>query len=113
MKMTLTTSHAADLLLEDENAAWTYAGARALVEYIEEYEIDAGEEVEFDRVAIRCDWSEYASLEDWARDYFGRSDYAASEGWDEDNDNEDNIREYIEDHGQLIEFDGGIIVSSF
>jgi hypothetical protein len=26
---------------------------------------------------------------------------------------EEAIREYIQDHGSLIEFDGGIIVSSF
>ena len=38
MKTTLTTSQAADILLNDKNAGWSYRGARALAEYLEEME---------------------------------------------------------------------------
>jgi len=60
MKLELTTSQAADMLLADKNAGWTYAGARALVEYLEDLEDDLGS-IDFDAVAIRCDFTEYAS----------------------------------------------------
>jgi hypothetical protein len=64
MKETLTTGNAASRLYEDENAGWSYAGARALVEYLEELENDIGEEIEFDRVALRCEYTEYGSAEE-------------------------------------------------
>tara|TARA_R110000751_G_C13792980_1_gene482428 strand:+ start:10225 stop:10596 length:372 start_codon:yes stop_codon:yes gene_type:complete len=123
MKDTLTANRAAHILLQDDNAAWSYAGANALCEYLERMEEDCETEIEFDVVAIRCDFSEFASLEDWAKDYFS--------DWIKDLDIEvtetlkdgsrvyccwttdDKIRDYITDRAQLIEFDGGVIVSSF
>ena len=116
MKETLTTSQIADRLLADDNAGWSYAGARALAEELEQYEEGAGEELELDVVAIRCDYSEYASLKEWAEDYFGKKDakekfeIKKDEDWVEV---ESEIAEYITDNGQLITFDGGIIVSAF
>ena len=109
MKKTLTTYDIAHELLQDENAAWTRAGAFALAEHLEEYEDSTGETLELDVVAIRCDFSEYVSLEDWAVDY-GLEEDSLDDAHEE---REDNIRAFIQDHGQLIEFDGGIIVSSF
>jgi hypothetical protein len=116
MKETLNTSEIADRLFRDENAAWSYAGALALAEYLQEWEDGTGEEMEFDRVAIRCDFSEWKTLEEWAADYFGGTGEAVEElGLDpEDVDKrEDAMRNYINGRGTLIEFDGGIIVSSF
>jgi hypothetical protein len=46
-----------------------YEGATALFEYFEQYEQDTGEEMEFDPVAIRCDFDEYESLEDVKENY--------------------------------------------
>jgi flavin-dependent dehydrogenase len=116
MKMTMTTSQAAGELMSDTNANWSRAGAYALAEYLEEYEESTGEELELDVCAIRCDFSEYSSLQDWAHDYF--SNAWQELGFDETEETDDDefdekIRSYIQDHGQLIEFDGGIIVSSF
>ena len=117
MKETLNTSEIADRLFRDENAAWSYAGARALAEYLQEWEDGTGEEMEFDRVAIRCDFAEYEGLRQWAEDYFGSiSAWEAALSIEEDtlpDDVDDKIREYINDRGTLIEFDGGVIVSSF
>lgn len=118
MKTTLTTTQAANILADDENSSFSQAGAYALVEYLEELEQDCGEEIEFDHIAIRCDYSEYDSLQDWADDYFGApmdewcEEIGADKG-DNDDKLDEKIREYIQDHGQIIEFDGGIIVSSF
>jgi hypothetical protein len=117
MKTTLTTSQAAHMLANDENSSFSLPGAYALVEYLEQLEEDAGEDMEFCTVAIRCDYSEHESLMDWWRDYFGTGmtleDTVGAEPDAEDIEVEHAIREYIQDHGQLIEFDGGIIVSSF
>ncbi len=126
MKQTLTTSQAADILFADKNAGWSYAGARALAERLEELEADSGEEMEFCHVAVRCDFSEYETLQKWGEDYFGGWNKLCEEfGGDycgplEDESPEDYadrfddaIREYIQERGTLIEFDGGIIVSRF
>ncbi len=124
MKTTLTPYQAADILASDENSSFTRAGAFALVEYLEELEESTGEEMEFDHVAIRCDWSEYDSLLAFAEDYFADHKQAADALGlnvamigDEFEETEEEIgeavREYIEGNGMLIEFDGGVIVSSF
>jgi hypothetical protein len=116
MKTTLSTSAAAEILASDENSSFSRLGAYALVEYLEELEDSTGEEMEFDSVAIRCDFAEYASLTDWAEDYFAGDNWRDDVKCDYDADDDtldEKIREYIQDHGQLIEFSGGIIVSSF
>ena len=116
MKKTLTQYDIAEELMNDLNANWTRAGAFALAEYFEQIEMDTNEELDFDAVAIRCDFSQYESLQDWAHDYF--SNAWQEMGFDEseeidDDDFDEKIREYIQERGELIEFDGGIIVSSF
>jgi hypothetical protein len=116
MKITVSKSQAANELMSDTNANWSYAGAYALAECLEEYEESTGEEIELDTCAIRCDFSEHSSLQDWASDYFGNDSWREEmniEEEDGDDDIDDEIRRYIQDHGQLIEFDGGVIVSSF
>ena len=116
MKTTLTTSHAAEILANDENNSFSRLGAYALVEYLEQMEEDCGEEIEFCHIAIRCDYSEYDSLQTWAHEHF--SNALEELGFDETEENDDDqvdekIREYIQDRGQLIEFSCGVIVSSF
>lgn len=114
MKITLTTYEIANELMQDESADWSYAGAKALAKYLESVEDDTGEEMELDTVAIRCEFSEHASLQDWADDYFGDSDAVADQfGFSDEDELQDAVRDYIYDHGTLIEFDDGIIVSSF
>ncbi len=113
MKITLNTTEVASLLLADEYAKWSYAGASALAEYIEKCEEDSSLEIEIDCTALRGEFSEYESLQEWAAEYcdvdqcFGASYKVAQiDG--------KTIRDYIKDtcEKQLIEFDGGIIVSN-
>ena len=99
--------------MADENAAWTMAGAYALVEHLEQIEEDCNTEFEFDRVELRCDYSEYTDLIDWACSYYGADTWREALGIDNDIDELEAISIYIHDHGQMIEFDGGIIVSAF
>jgi len=109
MKKTLSTNEIANALRDDKNADWSWDGAKALAEYLEQLEEETGEEMELDVIAIRCDFSEYESLEAWAAEY-SPADYVNFFTYD---DPEEAIRSYIQDRGTLIEFDGGVIVSSF
>lgn len=123
MKLTLTQSEIARLLMEDKNADWSWEGARALAQYFDE---ECPEDAEFDVVETRCEFSEYPSLQSWANAYFGSWNNICDEfgpdyhgpldGEDAEDYAErfdDAIREYIKDNGMIIEFDGGIIVSNF
>ncbi len=125
----MTTQEVAEAILDYDTASsiasgqranWSRAGAFALAEYLEALEDGTGEEMDFDAVALRCDFSEYESLQDWANDYYDTD--SKENGWrwvlditeDMDDDEiDDEIRAHIQNDGQLIEFDGGIIVSSF
>jgi hypothetical protein len=60
MIITLSTYDIADRLLKYSNA-WSRAGAFALAKYLQNVEDDTGEQMEFDAVAIRCDFAEYPS----------------------------------------------------
>ena len=116
--MTLSTNQIATELKNDTCARWSWNGAFALSEYLEEVEESTGEEMELDTCAIRCDFAEYDSLQEWAEDYFGTPmdewfERIGADKGDNDDKLDDKIREYIQDRGQLIEFDGGVIVSKF
>lgn len=123
MKLSVNTNHAAHLLMQDEHAAWTRAGAFALCDYLEELEDDTGEEIEFCPVALRCDYSQYTDLEEWATEQFGSHVDGVDElgltlsddGKIEESPEEINeaIRDYIRNRGTLLEFSDGVIVSSF
>lgn len=120
MKQTMTTYQVADALVRDEFANWSIAGASALAKHFEQLEEDTGEEIEFDAVGIRCNWSEYESLIDWAEEYYGTdrdgNDWQYHLNITKDMDEyeiNDLIRERIRESGELIEFDEGVIVSNF
>lgn len=56
---TMTVDQMARDLIDDDDASWTRLGAYAIAEYLDELSEDMGEPIEWDRVAIRCDYSEY------------------------------------------------------
>jgi hypothetical protein len=108
MKQTLTTNEAAALLVADKDAGWSYAGARALVEYFEDIEEDTGEEIELDAVGLRCNFSEYESAVQAAEEY----------GWEPDEDadeeaDEEAALEWLNGRTTVVTFDGGVIVQLF
>lgn len=113
MKATLSTSQAADLLKADTNANWSRSGAYALVEYLEELEEDTGSEIEFDAVAIRCDYSEYDSALEAALDQGFEPNPNLGEEEQSEEDKEADALSWLQDHTQVIEFEGGVIISSF
>ena len=115
MKYILSTYEAAERLFNDENANWTRAGAFALVEHLEEYEDSTGEEIDFCPVALRCDFSQYKSLDAWATEQWGndRDFDDAVNDMSEQEASDEAIREYIRNRGILLEFSDGVIISSF
>ena len=120
MKETLSTLEIADRLFRDENAGWTYAGAHALAEYLEQLEEESGEEMEFDRVAVRCDFSQYDSPLEAALEYNWNPEASIL-------DDDDNLRpddeveeennalalQWLQDRTSVIEFEGGVIIAQF
>jgi hypothetical protein len=47
---------------------FSYEGLNALFDWLEEYENDTGREVEFDPIAISCEYSEYENLKEFQND---------------------------------------------
>jgi hypothetical protein len=93
----LNLTDIAQRLLADEFAGWSTNGAFALAEYLTSYAESSGEPMEFDLVAIRCEYSEYKSLEDF----------------NEQQGSEYESIEKLGDATAVIEFDGGFIVQDF
>lgn len=100
----LTTYEVAELLLADPNANWTRNGALALAEHLEQLELELGEPIAFCRIAIRCDWSEYASTIEAAKEFGGF--------YDNPNEGSASALEYLQKKSTVIEFDGGVIVGN-
>ena len=118
MVKTLSTWEMADLLLSDEFANWSRAGSLAMADWLEEMSEESETPQEFDRIPVRCDFSEYPSLRDWLTDFYQEPFTDALkyvgldlDGTETDDEIDDWIRSHVNDHGVLIEFTGGIIVS--
>lgn len=120
MKITISTSQAAGELMRDTNANWSRAGAYSLAEYLEECEESTGEEIELDICAIRCDFYEYGSALAAALEYNWNPEASILD--DDDNlrpdeavktENEERALKWLHDRTRVIEFDGGVIISSF
>jgi hypothetical protein len=69
MYIELTKNEMVSELLKDEFANWTLEGAFCLIEMLEEMEDDTGELMEFNRIDLRSEFTEYSSLEEAAADY--------------------------------------------
>jgi hypothetical protein len=94
MKQTVYEYQFIDEMSKDVHG-FSYQGARALYNYFLDFEDDTYE-MDFDPIAIRCEWSEYDSLDEIKEDY------------------EDiETIEDLENNTSVIEFDGGIIIQQF
>jgi len=48
---------------------FSFFALASLYDYFEELELDTGEKIEFDPIAICCEYSEYENIEEYNKDY--------------------------------------------
>ena len=77
---------------------FSYEGARALFQYIEDMEESTGEQIEFDPIAIRCEFTEYKNLKEVNEDY---------------SDLDIEIIEDLDQYTTVIHFKHGFIIQQF
>jgi len=92
-----------DLKSMDRNN-FSYEGAAALQEYLEELDFD----IDYDPVAFCCDFAEYAESEYEAL----AAEYSQEFGAGDDFDSEAFIS-WLQDQTTVIDFGGGVVVQSF
>lgn len=88
---------------------FSYDGANALQEYLEDLSDDLGENIEFDPIAWCCEFTEYANYEDFQHD----TGYTDKDGIQHNGYENINSLEDLMENTTVIEFDGGIIVQDF
>ena len=108
MYQNVSTTQAIARLMEDQYAHWSWDGAKALIEYLEKLEDSLDKPIEFDTVAIRCDFVEYESVLEGAEDY----GFIPHDEDDEDEKKADALK-YLEDWTTFIQFEGGVIIRQF
>jgi len=90
---------------------FSYGALKALYSYYEDLEESIGEPIEFDVIAICCEWAEYESIEDVCRAYNTAPEVAAFAGKE---DYEEACFEWLGDNTQYIALDdGSVLVAEF
>ena len=108
MHIAITQSELVSMLMKDEYANWTYKGASALAEYIEEMDYQMGKEhprYSIDIVAVRCEYSQYLDNKEETALEQVLDDYSTVDGLD-------SVQSLME-HTTVIVFDGGLIITEF
>ena len=86
---------------------FSYEGLGALFDYLEQYEDDTGEEMDFDMVVIASEYSEYKDVKEYVKDYdtdVDKEDYTDDGNFEEEDYNE-AVLEEIEGKATLIKID--------
>ena len=93
MKRTITEHEFMDGFKGSYADSFSYEGMKALYEYFTELEEDTSFDMEFDPIAIHCEYTEYEDFTEFLGDY---EDYAKDH----------NIKntEDLQEHTQVIEF---------
>jgi hypothetical protein len=89
----------------------------AIFDYLEEYEDDCETELEYDPIAICCDFTEYGDANEAASEYFefeGMT-YDEEHGGELETPEEVEAKalEFLRYRTTVIEFDGGIVIQNF
>jgi len=96
----------------DRAERFTYAGKKALFDYLENYEEDTGEEVELCVIALCCEYTEYENIAEYVRDYTPDVEKA---DFDNNEDYAEAVKDYIRDNTTLIEIEDeeGFIIQQY
>ncbi len=100
---TIITSHSfiEAFRLCGRETRFTVPALEALFAYFEKLEEDTDTEIEFDPIAICCEWAEYSSVIEAANDNGFRGQDYYGEG---------DALEYLYEKTQVVHFSGGIVV---
>ena len=110
MKITLTESEFVNRFLAIRPENFSREALQALFAHYEEIEQGSGEEMEFDPIAICCDWTEYDTALEAAEAY----GFEAEESDDEKADtSERQALEFLSDETTCIELSSGCLVLNF
>lgn len=88
----------------------------ALFNYLEDYEQATGEDLELDVVALCCDYTEYKTALEAAKEYGYESELSAEDFEDQEDygcELEDDAFDFLKENTTVIPFDGGFIVENF
>ena len=108
MKTTVYFAEFRDHFHEIRPDNFSYQGLRALFDYLEEYEESTGEEVEFDVIAICCDFSE-DSFENIADLYGIELDKA-----EDDDEQKQQVIDFLQSEGAYVgDSMNGIVYRNF
>lgn len=105
MKQTVTEYMFVDSFLHaGRGTQFSVPARRALFAYFEELEDSCGTEFELDPVGICCEWCEYPSALEAAKDY----------GFKDGIDSQDETPlEWLQNRTQVVEFNSGLIIQCF
>ena len=86
---------------------FSYEALGALFDYLEQYEDDTGEEMDFDLVAIASEYSEYKDVKEYVNDFDTGVDkeYYTDDGDFEEEDYNEAVLEEIEGKTTLIKIE--------
>jgi len=74
---------------------------RALFAHFEAFEEDTGTEITLDPIGICCEWAEHPSA------------ISASKEYGQNFETESEALDWLRNHTQVVEFDGGIVIQLF
>ena len=75
MKQTLTEFEFCNQFKKIRPDNFSYEGLTALFAYFEQWETDTGQEMDFDPIAICCEWAEYKDMDELNEDYDADHDF--------------------------------------
>jgi hypothetical protein len=85
MKDTINIYQFQNWFQENRPNNFSRTGQVALFDYLEQYEEDTGEEIEFDPIALCCEYTEYEDLDEFKANYTCE-EYQDIEDWEGIND---------------------------
>jgi hypothetical protein len=111
MKITLTQSEFVSRFVAIRPNQFSVEALRALYAYFEECEHEGGDEMEFDPIAICCEWTEYESAVEAAEAY-GWED-GAQTGAGHGSKEEANALDFLLDSKVALPLSKGVLVANF
>lgn len=107
MKNIPTVEEVAETLLQETPRNWSRSGAYALAKHLVEKAKETGQDVDFDPHSIQRDFTEWASLSEWADANLGDNKLGMSVYDPTEEEGRERLRDFIDSEGTLIEVHPG------